>query len=452
MKTFVSHAVTFEKVYVLHVQLKSLSFEVNKRSPEDALEEAVGLAKAARLEVVEAQICVLSRPNPKALIGKGWCQDIKAALHMHGAQLVLINYTLSPVQQRNLEKQLDCKVIDRTGLILEIFGQRAKTAEGVLQVELATLQYQRSRLVKSWSHLERQRGGFGFLGGPGESQLELDKRMLGDRIKRLQGELARVKRMRTQQRKARKKSDYPLVALVGYTNAGKSTLFNRLTQHKTLAADLLFATLDPTIRQVKLPSGRYILLSDTVGFIADLPTSLISAFRATLEEVVEADLLIHVRDVNHPETVQQQDDVITVLKELGLAHRLETHVMEACNKSDLLTGEAKGILKAQHERQELAPGVGKRHLISAQKGEGIEALLEGIDNFFQHQAVAVTLSFPHHEGKLLAWLYSLGVVTGRCDTEEAIQIEASMPQEALEQLKKRFPECKISRTTQKPGL
>ena len=428
---------------MLHVQPKSQHLGGSGRCPQDALEEAVSLAKAAGLRVVEAQICSLSHPNPKSLIGKGWCEDVKAALASHDAKLTLINHTLSPVQQRNLEKILGCKVIDRTGLILEIFGQRAKTAEGVLQVELATLQYRRSRLVKSWSHLERQRGGFGFLGGPGESQLELDKRMLGERIKRLQAELDRVKRMRSQQRKARKKSDYPLVALVGYTNAGKSTLFNRLTQDKTFAADLLFATLDPTIRQVKLPSGRQILLSDTVGFIADLPTQLISAFRATLEEVVEADLLIHVRDANHPETMQQQQDVLTVLRELGLAHRLDTHLVEVHNKSDVLNLEAKEILKAQHKRFEILPKVANNYLISAKTGEGVEDLLEGVDCFFHYQSQKVTLSFPHGEGKLLAWLYNLGVVVQCSHTPEATKVKANLTPQVLEQITKQYPHCKI---------
>ncbi|MGL4427165.1 MAG: GTPase HflX [Alphaproteobacteria bacterium] len=443
-KKLTSHALVFDKAYVLHVQLKADQLRVdNRRAPSDCLEEAVSLAQAACLEVVEAQICVLARVHPKALVGKGWCEQIKAAVVLHEAQVLVVNYALSPVQQRNLEKILGCKVVDRTGLILEIFGQRAKTAEGVLQVELATLQYRKSRLVRSWSHLERQRGGFGFLGGPGESQLELDKRMIGERIKRLQGDLERVKQMRSLQRKSRKKSDYPLVALVGYTNAGKSTLFNKLTGWQTFTADLLFATLDPTVRQVILPSGRKVILSDTVGFISDLPTQLVSAFRATLEEVIEADLLIHVRDISHPETAAQQQDVLEVLKTLHLEHRMEKHLMECHNKSDLLPPELKETVQAQNTRKELAPSISSHYLISAQTGEGIPEMLEGIDLFFKNQGPPLTLLFSTTEGQLLAWLYAHGHVVQRIDEDERIQVSAHLEASTLELLKRQFPQCEI---------
>src|SRR5262247_3336316 len=308
----------------------------NGRTPEARLAEAVGLALAINLTVVHAEVVRLSRYTPATLIGSGAIETFKALVEAEEIELAFIDAPLSPVQQRNLERAWKCKVIDRTGLILEIFGERARTREGQLQVELAALTYQRSRLVRSWTHLERQRGGFGFVGGPGESQLEIDRRLIGDRIVRIRHDLEDVKRTRGLHRRARKRVPYPVVALVGYTNAGKSTLFNRLTRAAVVAKDVLFATLDPTMRLVRLPSGRDIILSDTVGFISDLPTDLVAAFRATLEEVEEADLVLHVRDVSHPESAAQEQDVHRVLEELDLGDDLEETMIEVLNKIDLL--------------------------------------------------------------------------------------------------------------------
>ncbi|MBM3573111.1 MAG: GTPase HflX, partial [Alphaproteobacteria bacterium] len=288
------------------------------RAPEARLDEAVGLARAIDLAIVHRDVVRLSHLRPATLLGSGAVERYAKLIEAMEISIVVVDAALSPVQQRNLERAWKAKVIDRTGLILEIFGARARTREGQLQVELAALIYQRSRLVRSWTHLERQRGGFGFLGGPGESQLEIDRRLIGARIVKLRGELDEVKRTRALHRRARQRVPYPVVALVGYTNAGKSTLFNRITAADVMAKDLLFATLDPTMRAVKLPSGRKIILSDTVGFISDLPTQLIAAFRATLEEVLEADIIVHVRDMSHPDCAAQKDDVDGVLRELGL--------------------------------------------------------------------------------------------------------------------------------------
>src|ERR1700720_1695972 len=294
------------------------SVENSSRSVEARLEEAVGLAKAIHLDVVRAEIARITRPRPSSLLGNGTLENLGELIGENEIGLVVVDGPLSPVQQRNLERRWQAKVIDRTGLILEIFCERARTHEGRLQVELAALSYQRSRLVRSWTHLERQRGGFGFLGGPGESQLEIDRRLIGERIAKLKRELDAVKRTRSLHREARRRVPYPVVALVGYTNAGKSTLFNRLTRSAVGAENMLFATLDPTMRRLELPSGRKAILSDTVGFISDLPTHLVAAFRATLEEVTEADIVVHVRDAHHPDSDVQRDDVLAVLGDLGL--------------------------------------------------------------------------------------------------------------------------------------
>jgi GTP-binding protein HflX len=326
-------------------------------------------------------------------------------------RVAVVDATLSPIQQRNLEKAWKCKVIDRTGLILEIFGERARTHEGSLQVELAHLTYQRSRLVRSWTHLERQRGGFGFLGGPGESQLEMDRRLIGDRIVKLKRELEEVKRTRSLHRKARKRVPYPVVALVGYTNAGKSTLFNRLTRSMVLAKDMLFATLDPTLRRVDLPSGRPIILSDTVGFISDLPTHLVAAFRATLEEVAEADVILHVRDIAHPESEAQKADVETVLTDLGLGERLEGDVIEVWNKIDLLDAEARERIENDCIR------ASDRVAVSALDGAGLDRLFGLLDARMTaaHQVMEVDVDLA--DGATLAWLYRHGHVISRQDDE-----------------------------------
>ena len=345
--------------------------EAEARTPEARLEEAAGLARAIDLNVVEQGLVTLNAVRPATYIGKGKVDEFAGLVKSHAASIVIMDCPVSPVQQRNLEKAWNVKVLDRTGLILEIFGRRARTREGALQVELAHLTYQKSRLVRSWTHLERQRGGFGFLGGPGETQLEADRRVIEDRIARIEAELDKVKRTRKLHREARKRVPYPIVALVGYTNAGKSTLFNRMTAASVVSADMLFATLDPTLRAVALPHGIRIILSDTVGFISDLPTMLVAAFRATLEEVIEADAILHVRDIAHEDAQAQSQDVAAVLQELGIdAH--DRRLIEVWNKIDRLDGAGKARVANLAERDARHPV-----LVSATTGEGIERLARG---------------------------------------------------------------------------
>jgi GTP-binding protein HflX len=381
------------------------------RSPEARLDEAVGLARAIDLDVARAEILRLRQLRPATLLGSGAVAKLREAIEAEGIGIAVIDATVSPVQQRNLERAWKCKVIDRTGLILEIFGARARTHEGRLQVELAALSYQRSRLVRSWTHLERQRGGFGFLGGPGESQLEIDRRLIGERIAKLKAELEGTKRTRALHRTARQRVPYPVIALVGYTNAGKSTLFNRLTDATVVAKDLLFATLDPTMRRLRLPSGRQAILSDTVGFISDLPTQLVAAFRATLEEVTEADLIVHVRDIHHPESEAQRRDVHAVLGELGLGETVEGGMIEVLNKIDLL-GEAEraALLNQARRNQDSVP-------LSAATGEGCAALVALFDQRFDADRAAVELEVPLSDGAAIAWLYQHGEVLNRRDDE-----------------------------------
>lgn len=370
-------------------------------SPEDRLAEAVGLARAIDLVVRDGVIVPLAVPRPATLLGKGKIEELKARVEAEAIELVIVDHTLSPVQQRNLETELGAKVLDRTGLILEIFGRRAATREGRLQVELAHLSYQKSRLVRSWTHLERQRGGAGFLGGPGESQLELDRRLIQDRIDALKKDLEKVVRTRTQNRAGRARVPYPVVAIVGYTNAGKSTLFNVLTGASVLAQDQVFATLDPTMRELKLPAGRKIILSDTVGFISDLPTALVAAFRATLEEVVGADLILHVRDISHAETDAQAADVQRVLFDLGIDVRLaESKVLDVWNKVDRLDADARAALDYDAARRERAPV-----LVSAITGLGLDELLLAIEQRLTSADDELCLSLPATAGGLLHWLH-----------------------------------------------
>jgi GTPase len=402
------------------------------RSPEARREEAVGLARAIDLKVVGAESVALTAIRPATFIGKGKVDTIAAQVKAEGIDLVVLDCALSPGQQRNLEKAFDCKVIDRTGLILEIFGQRARTAEGALQVELAHLKYQRSRLVRSWTHLERQRGGFGFLGGPGETQIETDRRLIGERIVRIERELEAVKRRRALQRASRSAVPYPIVALVGYTNAGKSTLFNRLTSAEVTAADMLFATLDPTMRLIKLPHGGSAILSDTVGFISDLPTTLISAFRATLEEVRAADVVVHVRDISHADSEAQTQDVEAVLDEIGVSNRAD-RVIEAWNKVDLLDADARAALASEQETNGAAPLA-----ISAATGEGIDHLLTAIEDRLARGRTEVELTLDASDGQGLHWLYEHAEVMSRRDDEDRLRLTVRVPPDQIERVKRRF--------------
>jgi GTPase len=403
------------------------------RTPEARLDEAVGLARAIDLTVVEAGLVTLSDIRPATYIGKGKVDEIAGLAKGLSASIVVMDCPVSPVQQRNLEKAWNTKVIDRTGLILEIFGRRARTREGALQVELAHLTYQKSRLVRSWTHLERQRGGFGFLGGPGETQIETDRRVIEERIARIEAELDKVKRTRKLHRDSRKRVPYPIVALVGYTNAGKSTLFNRMTAASVLSADMLFATLDPTLRAVELPHGARIILSDTVGFISDLPTMLVAAFRATLEEVIEADVILHVRDISHEDSEAQLHDVGKVLGELGIA-AMDRRVIEVWNKVDQFdsAGRERVFNLAGRRTADRRPVP-----VSALTGEGIDRLTDAIEVCLSESRLTLEVSVDPADGAGLSWLYRHSevllrdmradgrlAVTVRADPDNAARVRA----------------------------
>ena len=384
------------------------------RTPEARLEEAAGLARAIDLNVVEQGLVTLNEIRPATYIGKGKVDEIAGLVKSLEVSVVIMDCPVSPVQQRNLEKTWGAKVIDRTGLILEIFGRRARTREGALQVELAHLSYQKTRLVRAWTHLERQRGGFGFLGGPGETQIEADRRVIGERIARIEDELEKVKRTRTLHRESRKRVPYPIVALVGYTTAGKSTLFNRMTQATVLSADMLFATLDPTLRAVDLPHGSRVILSDTVGFISDLPTMLVAAFRATLEEVIEADVILHVRDIAHEDAAAQSRDVAQVLEELGIAPA-DPRLIEVWNKIDRLDTDARARADNLAERQ---PAEHRAVMVSALTGEGIDALDAAIERRLGEKRQTLSLWLDPADGAGLSWLYRHSEVLKRAMGED----------------------------------
>ncbi len=404
-----------------------------RRDPEARLAEASSLTRAIGLEVGHAEVIVLASAKPATLFGTGKVETLGELIEALHIDVVVIDSAVTPVQQRNLEKAWKCKVIDRTGLILEIFGERARTREGRLQVELAHLTYQRSRLVRTWTHLERQRGGFGFLGGPGESQLEIDRRLIGERIAKLRKELDQVVRTRELHRKSRRKVPYPIVALVGYTNAGKSTLFNRLTRAEVLAEDMLFATLDPTMRVLKLPDGRRIILSDTVGFISDLPTHLVAAFRATLEEVLEADIILHVRDIAHADSDAQAADVRDVLRDLGVEPDTHENLIEVWNKIDLLTPERHEVLT------ERAQAEGPDHVaVSALTAEGCDGLLAELARRLGASRQPMQVTVDAGDGATMAWLHRHGEVLGRTGDEGVVTLTVALDEAELGQLRKRL--------------
>lgn len=405
-----------------------------RREADAALEEILGLARAIALDIIFAESIGLQKPKPSTLFGTGKLEELKAIIHGDDIELVIVNAALSPVQQRNLERAWNVKVLDRTGLILEIFGERAQTREGRLQVDLAHLTYQKSRLVRSWTHLERQRGALGFVGGPGETQIEADRRQIQERIAALQKQLEKVRRTRELHRESRRKVPYPIIALVGYTNAGKSTLFNALTSAEVRAEDLLFATLDPTMRLLELSGGGQCILSDTVGFISDLPVDLVAAFRATLEEVNEADIIVHVRDISHPDTDPQAQDVEQVLTTLNIDDRRMGEIIEVWNKIDLVDDDARASLEAQAERRVDV------QIISAVTGEGLEQLTALIAQRLDAKNLERSVTVDGARGADIHWLYENCRVLDRQDHKDgSVTFKISTPLEKAVSLERRFP-------------